>query len=327
LKVHDAVGFAGLAQARQSRLFYNYDMRSYQSTLTSFVYPRFARCVTSLLIVAVTTVACWRESANVANSGAAVARIVFLDVGQGDATLVFSPEGRVALIDAGSGDTDIVGQLRRHGVDTVDIAIATHPHADHIGGFAAVFDALPVRHYMDNGVPHTTQTYRDLLEVLSRSGVIYLESTRRPLQLGGVVLRVLPPLPDAPDLNSGSIGIVVEYGLFRALVTGDSDAEELSHFLQVGVPDVDVLKAPHHGARDAVTPAWLAATKPEVVVISCGRGNPYGHPDAWALRYYETVASQVFRTDVDGEVIIVVRGEGEYAVMTERVRTLAQQRD
>ena len=61
-------------------------------------------------------------------------------------------------------------------------------------------------------------------------------------------------------------------------------------------------------------------------MISCGRGNAYGHPDPWALRYYETVASQVYRTDVDGEVIVVVRGEGEYAVMTERARTLALQR-
>jgi len=278
------------------------------------------------LIVAVAVIACWRDDAEVANSGVAAARIVFLDVGQGDATVVISPEGRVALIDAGSSDTDIVGQLRRHGVDTVDIAIATHPHADHIGGFAAVFDALPVRHYMDNGVPHTTQTYGELLEVVRRSGVTYLEATRRTLQLGGVVLRVLPPLPDAPSLNNGSIGIVVEYGPFRALLTGDSEADELSHFMEVGVPDVDVLKAPHHGARDAVTPAWLAATKPEVVVISCGRGNAYGHPDASALRYYETVASQVYRTDVDGEVIVVVRGEGEYAVMTERARTLALQR-
>ena len=256
----------------------------------------------------------------------AAARIIFLDVGQGDATVVISPEGRVALIDAGPGGTDIVDKLRRHGVDTVDIAIATHPHADHIGGFVAVFDALPLRYYMDNGVPHTTQTYGELLERVRESGVTYLEATRRSLRLGDVMLRVLPPPADATSLNNGSIGIVVEYGSFRALLTGDSAGEGLSHFLQLGVPDVDVLKAAHHGARDGVTPAWLAATKPEVVVISCGRGNPYGYPDPWALRDYEIAAAQVYRTDSDGEVIVVVRAEGGYAVITERARTLAHQR-
>jgi beta-lactamase superfamily II metal-dependent hydrolase len=251
-------------------------------------------------------------------------RIIFLDVGQGDATLILSPEGRVALVDAGPSDVDLVSQLRRHGVDTVDVAIATHPHADHIGGMAAVFSELPVRHYMDNGVPHTTRTYRQLMETVRRSGVTYLEATGRSLRLGSVKLGVLPPPSDAASLNDGSIGIVVEFGAFEALLTGDSEIEELNHFLGLGVPDVDVLKAAHHGSRDGVSPAWLSATKPEVVVISCGRGNPYGYPHSWALRYYETVASGIYRTDTDGEIIVVAREDGEYSIITGRTRTLAQ---
>jgi competence protein ComEC len=269
---------------------------------------------------------CVGSRSEAGDSAAATARLVFLDVGQGDAIVVISPEERVALIDAGPRGQDIVGQLRRHGVDTVDVAIATHPHADHIGGFAAVFAALPVRYFMDNGVPHTTATYRELLEVVRASGVTYLEATDRRLSLGSVTLSVLPPLTDATGLNSASIGIVVEYGGFRALLTGDAEVEELNHFMQLGVPDVDVLKAAHHGSRDAVTPAWLSATRPEVVVISCGRDNPYGHPDPRALRYYETAAAWVYRTDHDGEVIVVVGEEGGYSVMTERSQTLARSR-
>jgi beta-lactamase superfamily II metal-dependent hydrolase len=285
---------------------------------------RLGRFACVVLISAAAAAACWGERFGGGNSGDSAARIIFLDVGQGDATLVISPDNRVALIDAGPADKGIVGQLRRHGVDTVDIAIATHPHADHIEGLVEVFDALPVRHYMDNGVPQTTRTYRDLLDRVRGSGVTYLEATPRSLRLGGIMLRVLPPPAEAPDLNNGSIAVVVEFGQFRALLTGDSGAEELSHFLQLGVPDVDVLKAAHHGSRDAVTPAWLAATKPEIVVISCGRDNPYGHPDPWAVRYYETAASQVYRTDIDGEVVIVIGEAGAYAVMTGRARTLAQ---
>lgn len=269
---------------------------------------------------------CVGSRSEAGGSAAATARLVFLDVGQGDAIVVISPEHRVALIDAGPRGQDIAGHLRRHGVDTVDVAIATHPHADHIGGFAAVFAALPVRYFMDNGVPHTTATYRELLEVVRASGVTYLEATDRRLSLGSVTLSVLPPLADATSLNSASIGVIVEYGGFRALLPGDAEVEELNHFMHLGVPDVDVLKAAHHGARNAVTPAWLSATRPEVVVISCGRGNPYGHPDPWALRYYETAAARVYRTDHDGEVIVVVGEEGGYSVMTERSQTLARSR-
>lgn len=285
--------------------------------------PNYWQYTVVLIAVATVLGACAGDTPGSSAAGGS-ARIVFLDVGQGDATLIVSPEGRVALVDAGPSDIDLVNQLRRHGVDTVDVAIATHPHADHIGGMAAVFDQLPVRHYMDNGVPHTTRTYRELMETVRGSGVKYLEATGRSLRLGSVNLGVLPPPSDAASLNNGSIGILVEFGAFKALLTGDSEIEELNHFIGLGVPDVDVLKAAHHGSRDGVSPAWLSVTKPEVVVISCGNGNPYGYPHSWALRYYETVGSEIYRTDTDGEVIVVAREDGEYSIITGRTRTLAQ---
>jgi competence protein ComEC len=250
------------------------------------------------------------------------AQLIFLDVGQGDAIVIRSPEGKVALVDAGPGD--ILSALRRHGVDSIDIAIATHPHADHIGGMAAVIRSLPVRYYMDNGVPHTTATYRRLMAALRGSEITYLEATARRISLGSVTLRVLPPPAAGEEHNNRSIGLVLEYGAFRALLTGDSEVEELDYFLSRGVPEVTVLKAAHHGARDAVTPAWLDATRPEVVVISSGRGNPYGHPDPWALRYYQAVAKEIYRTDVDGEIVMTVWPDGKYGVLTGRTRTLAR---
>lgn len=257
-------------------------------------------------------------------AGGDVAEIIFLDVGQGDAAVVRSPEGKVALVDSGR-DADILESLRRHGIDSIDIAIASHPHADHIGGMEAVISTLPVRYFMDNGVPHTTATYRDLMRTLQKSDLTYLEATARTISLGSVELIVLPPLSlGGDDLNNGSIGLVVTYGAFRALLTGDSEIEELNHFLSLGVPEVSVLKAAHHGSRDAVSPAWLSATKPEVVVISCGRDNPYGFPDSWALRYYETVASEVYRTDLDGDVTIRVFPDGSFEVSTQLSRNDAR---
>jgi competence protein ComEC len=241
----------------------------------------------------------------------ATVELVFLDVGQGDAIVVRSPEGKVALIDSGD-DATIVHHLRSHGIDSIDIAIASHPHADHIGGMEAVLRGLPVRYYMDAGVPHTTATYRSLLSTLVQSDATYLEATIRTLTLGSVTIRVLPPMPDAGSLNNQSIGLLVEHGDFKALLTGDSEIEELNYFIGLGVPQVTVLKAAHHGSRNGVSPGWLSATKPEVVVISVGRGNPYGHPHEWALRYYAAATDAVYRTDLHGEVTILGDVDGTF---------------
>ena len=203
--------------------------------------------------------------------------LVFLDVGQGDAIVVRSPEGKIALVDSGN-DGAIVYQLQALGIDSIDIAIASHPHADHIGGMAAVLRNFPVRYYMDNGVPHTTATYRELLRAVSKSDITYLQPTARTIELGSVRIHVFPPMERATNRNNQSVGLLIEYGEFEAWLSGDSEIEELNHFLSLGVPSVEVLKAAHHGSRDAVSPGWLAATKPDAVVTSLGLNTTYAHP-------------------------------------------------
>ncbi len=255
------------------------------------------------------------QSADQALGGNTV-EIIFLDVGQGDAIVIRSPEGKVALVDAGQV-VNVANLLRQHGVEAIDIAIASHAHADHISGMENVIRSIPVSYYMDNGVPHNTSAYINLMMRLQASNITYLQAAARTIELGSVTLRVLQPpswVNAESEQNTASIGIVVEYGEFKVLLTGDSEIGELNHFLQVGVPDVTVLKAAHHGSRNGVSPAWLAATKPEVVVISCGLNNQYGHPDPWAIRYYEAVASEVYRTDLHGEVTVYGQRDGSYTV-------------
>ncbi len=243
----------------------------------------------------------------------------FIDVGQGDAIVIRSPEGRTGLVDAGPGS--IVPLLHALGLDTIDLAVATHAHQDHIGGMADVVDRFPVRRYMDNGMPHTTSTYLGVMETLLRSDVRYLDATDRTIELGGVTLRILPPPPTAESQNIASVGLIVEFGQFRALLTGDAEWETIQHWLASGVPTVTVLKAAHHGARNGVTPAWLAVTKPRIVVISVGANNPFGHPDPWALRYYATAGREIYRTDLHGTVTVTGYPNGRYVVTTGTIAT------
>lgn len=243
----------------------------------------------------------------------------FLDVGQGDAVLLRSG-GRTALVDAGPADR-IVARLRDLGVESIDLLVASHNHADHIGGMDAVLDSLPVRNYLDNGHPASTRIQERVLERVEGKGVTYLQPTSRTISLGAARLRVIPA-PEGvtgDEQNNRSLSLLVEQGTFRALLTGDSEVELLGGLLAGdGIPDVEVLKAAHHGSRNGVTPAWLARTRPEVVVVSLGADNSYGHPHEAALRYYCAGGREVYRTDRSGDVVVEVGSDGSYRVRTER---------
>ena len=242
--------------------------------------------------------------------------VVFLDVGQGDAIVVRAPEGQTALIDAGPG-ADLSAALGQLGIEQLDLVVASHPHADHIGGMWQVLQSMPVRFYMDNGQPHTTATYMAVMQALrGRTEITYLEAVPRTLTLGSVSIHVLPlPTRSSSNLNNNSIGLVIEHGEFRAFLSGDSERPELEHFLQAGlVPDVTLLKAPHHGSDDAVSEPFLAAARPEVVVISVGFGNNYGHPSPSALYTYPRYADEVYRTDLHGQTTVLGFEDGSYEI-------------
>jgi beta-lactamase superfamily II metal-dependent hydrolase len=253
------------------------------------------------------------QQGGVADGVAAAVEITFLDVGQGDAVLVRAPDGRTALIDAGTEAP--LDALRASGVERIELLVATHPHADHIGGMRDVLTALPVRFYMDNGQAHTTATYRDLLAILERrTDVGYLAAEPRTVSLGSVSLEVLPLPPLDVSHNNRSIGIVLRFGRFLAFFSGDSEIDELEWFVARDVvPDVTLLKAAHHGSDDAVTAAFLARARPEVVVVSVGE-NAYGHPHRRALETYRARAAEIYRTDLDGSVTVRGYEDGRYEV-------------
>ncbi|HKA58407.1 MAG TPA: ComEC/Rec2 family competence protein [Gemmatimonadales bacterium] len=242
--------------------------------------------------------------------------IRFLDVGQGDATLI-REGGRTVLIDAGPSPA-IASYLREFHVDTIDLLIASHNHSDHIGGMTTVLGSAFVRFYVDNGLPSTTSTYERTIEAVQASGAQYLHWSDRSITLGDAVVHLLPPPPQlTDDQNNGSVGVLIEYGQFLALFTGDSQQQELSAWLSGGdVPRVSVLKVAHHGSSNGTSPAWIRATRPQVAVISVGSGNSYGHPAASVIADWEQAGARVFRTDRDGSVVVFANFEGGFVVTT-----------
>jgi competence protein ComEC len=241
----------------------------------------------------------------------------FLDVGQGDAVLIEAPTGQHVLIDAGPSE-EVVETLRSLGVESLDLFIVSHNHADHIGGAAEVLRSFPVRFFLDSGIPHTTLTYQRMLEALEESEVPVLDPEYRAIDIGPVLLTILPP-PGDPDLghNDNSVGVTLSFGAFRASFAGDAEGRLWRHWLSAHPEDlapVDVHKASHHGSRNGDIPEAMERLRPTLVVISAGGENRYGHPHPEALELYRRAGAEVQVTAGSGPVRIRARGDGSFRV-------------
>ncbi|GAA0512867.1 ComEC/Rec2 family competence protein [Deinococcus depolymerans] len=247
--------------------------------------------------------------------------IRFLDVGQGDAVLIRSPEGKTALVDGGRSGERLSAQLKKYGVTRLDLMIATHADADHIAGLVPAA-ALKPRVFINNGLGGTTQTWERLVKALQNVEATFTKAGNQTVNLGSVKLRIVAAPPGMPDdQNLNSVGLALQFGAFRALMTGDSETQETEGWLAQERPDLrgpfQVYKSIHHGASNGDSAGWLANVRPENVVISVGQ-NSYGHPTAAALRLYRQTGARVYRTDRHGTVTFEGRADGTYSADTER---------
>jgi beta-lactamase superfamily II metal-dependent hydrolase len=257
--------------------------------------------------------------------------IRFLEVGQGDCELLQLPDGQTILIDSGDRGAPTVDLLRTYGIREIDLAIATHPHSDHIGEMRDVMRAFRVKEFWDSGFPHPTKVYEDVLTEIRDQAILFnLPKRGETRAFGPVSVEVVHPRAEFPDQepNNASVVIRVVYGNRRFLFTGDaelpkssSDASAWQEMLEGGADKLqaDLLKAAHHGSSNGTNQAVLDAVRPTIVTVSCRTGNDYHHPHA---SFVQLLASRrdsiaLHRTDLEGTITAECDGES-LEVQTEK---------
>ena len=248
----------------------------------------------------------------------------FVDLGNSDCILVRQGEHNM-LIDAGDlGDEqEILSYLSRYGVETLDLVIATHPHADHIGEMAAVLENFPVQRFvmafMPEGKEPTSKVYLDILEVLDEKNIALDEAVPGDTYtLGTAQLQILAPISEDSDPNAMSVVTRLTFGERSFLFTGDAEAEQEREILTAGYNvQADVLKAGHHGSKTSTSDPFLRAVAPQYVVITCGVGNSYGHPHDETIDRLRDAGIAYYRTDELGDIVVITDGTS-LTVQTER---------
>lgn len=229
-----------------------------------------------------------------------VATAIFLDVGQGDATLFLGPAGEVVLVDGGPDPVTLRRHLRRHGVGRIDLLIVSHRHADHVAGLVGITEVTAVgRLWHPPQLGHDSALDALVEEVRGVGAVVEEPSAGTTATVGQFHLRVIGPLRRYASPNDGSLVVMVEANSVTVLMAGDI---EVIAQRELGPLTADVLKVPHQGGATS-DPAWLAGSAPALAVISVGP-NDFGHPDQGVIEILEASGAMVRRTDLEGSIVV-----------------------
>ena len=246
-------------------------------------------------------------------------KVHFLDLGQGDSILVQSPNGKNLLVDGSTKDAgkEVVAYLKSHDVEKLDYVVATHPDADHIGGLISVLNSVSIKNFVDSGKVHTSQTYEEMLQLILDKNIPFIvpniEDTI-PLD-DDLDITVLNVGEESDDNNEASIVLKITYGEVSFLLMGDADIRIEKEILERSNVKSTVLKAGHHGSDTSSSEDFIQAVKPEVTILSYGKDNSYGHPDAEVKSRLERISSQIYGTAVVGNIVVETDGV-DYNVLT-----------
>ncbi|MFG6146992.1 MBL fold metallo-hydrolase [Halobacillus sp. B23F22_1] len=247
----------------------------------------------------------------------------FIDAGQADSTLLeFEDSGQPVriLIDAGNWNSDsVVNYLHSRNIEQIDIAVGTHPDADHIGQMDQVISEFNVGEVWMSGNESTSETHERVLHTIENSSIEYDEPrTGDMFDIGPLAIETLYPETVTGNTNKESLSFRMSYGEVDFLFTGDAEAEEESRMLnEAENVEAEILQLGHHGSSTSTSEAFLQAVDPEAAIYSAGESNQYGHPSAEIVQRVQEAGVELYGTDVHGTVKVTTDGEN-YEITPEK---------
>ena len=256
------------------------------------------------------------EATQTADTQAEQLEVHYIDVGQGDCSLIIC-DGETMLIDAGENgyENEVLTYLRLKGIDKLDYIIASHQHTDHIGGLPEVLDEIGTDNIimprLTKEQTPTNRTYTAFLNSIQNSGAKVIASKAgATYNLGSATFEILGPVTnEVEDINSMSVIVKLTYGENTFLFTGDAEKDEERSVIATGVDlDCDVLKVGHHGSGTSSCKDFLDAVTPEICVVQVGADNDYGHPHENIIERLMEYADDIYRNDLCGDIVITSDG-------------------
>lgn len=252
-----------------------------------------------------------KEEYKISSDGNLVIR--YLDVGQADSILIEN-NSKFMLIDAGNNsDGDLlVDYFKKLGIKEFEYVVATHPHEDHIGGMDDVINNFAVKNFYMPDVVTTTKTFEDMIDVVEKNVFkVSIPEVGEEFNFSDLYFKVLHVGDESyDDLNDVSICLSLRFGKNKFIFMGDASSKVEDMIIDRGYNITsDVLKVGHHGSSYSSSINFLKEVKPKYSIISVGEGNTYSHPHSQAISLLNKVNSEIYRTDLDGTVIVTSDGE------------------
>lgn len=254
-------------------------------------------------------------------------RIFFIDVGQGDSTLIITPDKKTVLIDGGGSDSFDVGEkvllpyLLDRRILKVDYVLISHFDTDHCGGILTIMEKVKVKNIIISEQAEHSENYERFKKLMIHKKIRLIEVKKGDkIKIGRYSeFKILFPtsrLLSENPLNNNSIVAQFNYNNFKMLFTGDIEKLAEQQILKAEKAEIraDILKVAHHGSKTSSIPEFIKAVKPKIALIGVGKNNTFGHPNQQTIKNLENIKCRIYRTDLQGEIIIKIDQKGRMNV-------------